>query len=115
MRAWNNIVSNAAEHTDRERGIAISVRQEQKQDHLYLVAAVRDYGTGFSEKDLKHAAEEFYSGDTSRHDRKHQGLGLSITKRFAEAQGGFLEYRNCDTGNGAEVSLWIRKTDDGLG
>lgn len=115
LRAWNNIVSNAAEHTDRERGIAISVRQEQKQDHLYLVAAVRDYGTGFSEKDLKHAAEEFYSGDTSRHDRKHQGLGLSITKRFAEAQGGFLEYRNCDTGNGAEVSLWIRKTDDGLG
>lgn len=107
LRAWNNIVSNAAQHTDRQKGLTISIRQKQKDGHLYLVAAVRDYGAGFSQKDLQHAMEEFYSGDTSRHDRKHQGLGLTIAKRFIEEQGGFLEYKNNATENGAEVSLWI--------
>lgn len=56
----------------------------------------------------------------SRHDRRHQGLGLSIAKRFLEEQGGFLEYGNrTDTagaevyGNrtdttGAEVTMWLK-------
>lgn len=108
LRAWNNIVSNAAEHTDREKGLDIFVRKEEREGKLYLVAAVRDHGTGFSEKDMQHAAEEFYSGDTSRHDRNHQGLGLSIAKRFMEEQGGFLEYKNRSEGNGAEVALWVK-------
>lgn len=108
LRAWNNIVSNGAEHTDRKKGLDISVREGEKEGKLYLVAAVRDHGPGFSEKDLYHATEEFYSGDTSRHDRSHQGLGLSIAKQFAEAQGGFLEYKNCSEGKGAEVALWVK-------
>lgn len=63
-------------------------------------AAVRDYGAGFSDRYLQYAAQEFYSGDASRHDRRHQGLGLASAKRFLEAQGGFLEYRNADEGMG---------------
>lgn len=111
LRAWSNIVSNAVERTEQERGIEISIRQRERKSSLYLVAVVRDYGTGFSERDLQHATEAFYSSDSSRHDRKHQGLGLSIAKRFAEAQGGMLEYKNSDAGEGAEVSLWIKKTN----
>lgn len=67
LRAWSNIVSNAVERTKQERGIEISIRQRETKDSLYLVAVVRDYGTGFSERDLQHAAEAFYSGDSSRH------------------------------------------------
>lgn len=108
LRAWRNIVSNAAEHTDCQKGMAVSIKRMKRDEEFYLEASVLDFGPGFSERDLLHAAEEFYSGDLSRHNRKHQGLGLAIAKRFIEEQGGFLEYKNSSTGSGAEVSLWIK-------
>lgn len=111
LRAFRNIVSNAAEHTDPQRGLHISLREREREEQGYLVVSVRDYGPGFTARDLRHAHEEFYSGDASRHDRKHQGLGLSIAARFMEEQGGFLEYGNAPAGDGAEVSLWIKCMD----
>lgn len=108
LRAWSNIVSNAAEYTNRKKGIEILLRTEYKENQSYLVAAVRDYGTGFSARDLQYADQEFYSGDKSRHDRKHSGLGLPIAKKFVEAQGGFLKFENCKDDEGAVVSLFIR-------
>lgn len=107
LRAWRNIVSNAGEYTDRTRGIRIFVRQESREDQTYFVAGVQDYGGGFSPEDLKYGDREFYSGDKSRHDRTHQGLGLSIAKRFAEEQGGFLEFRNCGKEGGGVAELWM--------
>ena len=108
LRAWSNIVSNGAEHTDRQRGIEILTERRRKGEQVYLRAAVRDCGPGFSKKDLQYADQEFYSGDISRHDRRHSGLGLSIAKKFVEEQGGFLEYGNRRDGAGAEVALWLR-------
>lgn len=78
------------------------------QDHReYLRVSVRDYGSGFSQKALLHGKEAFFSGDESRHDRTHQGLGLSIAADFMKRQGGFVEYHNVDKSQGAEASLWI--------
>lgn len=108
LRAFRNIISNAGEYTDRERGIEIFVRQDFRGYQSYFVAGVLDYGDGFSTEDLKYGDREFYSGDKSRHDRAHQGLGLSIAKRFMEEQGGFLEYKNCQGDGGALVELWLR-------
>ena len=73
-----------------------------------MVASVRDFGSGFTARDLEWADREFYSGDASRHDRAHQGLGLAIARRFVEEQGGFLQYGNEREG-GAVVRLWIGK------
>ena len=89
-RAWKNVVSNAVEHTDRARGIV-----------------VRDFGKGFSEQDLIYADQEFYSGDASRHDRTHQGLGLAIAKKFLKEQGGMLCFYN-HAESGAEVVCRIK-------
>lgn len=108
LRAFRNILSNAGEYTDRERGIQVFVRQESRDGQLFFVAGVLDYGRGFSPEDLKYGDREFYSGDKSRHDRAHQGLGLSIAKRFVEEQGGFLEYGNCGKNGGAVVELCMR-------
>ena len=106
LRAWNNILCNAIEYTDRERGIEVQLRQCSIENQEYLVAVVHDFGEGFTAKDLEYADKEFYSGDQSRHNRNHQGLGLAIAKRFLEEQGGFLKYGN-HAGGGAEVSLWL--------
>ena len=59
-------------------------------------------------------AQEFYRGDDSRHDRSHQGLGLTIAKRFIEAQGGKLELKNSECPQeGGQVSLYIAGNKDG--
>lgn len=107
LRAWSNLVSNGAEYTDPQKGIHIRLCPCEKEGQTYLTASVRDFGPGFTKKDLRHADEEFYSGDTSRHGRDHQGMGLFIAKQFLEEQGGFLTFQNCADGMGAEVSLWI--------
>lgn len=108
LRAWKNIVSNGLEHTSPEKGIRIEICEKVLEDP-YLVVSVRDYGQGFSKEALIHGAEAFFSGDESRHDRKHQGLGLSIAENFMKNQGGFLEYKNVEKECGALVSLWIKK------
>lgn len=105
LRAWKNILSNAGEYTDKSRGIWVRLGQCEREGKEYMTAAVQDYGPGFSPKDLEYADQEFYSGDDSRHNRKHQGLGLAIAKRFLEEQGGFLEFGNYE--NGAEVVMGI--------
>ena len=99
------------------QGIQIEIGTEKvsdNQDSLrkYLVASVRDYGSGFSDQALIYGSEPFFSGDDSRHDRKHQGLGLSIADTFMKKQGGFLKYGNSVEGDGAEVSLWIKIADE---
>lgn len=191
LRAWGNLVDNAMDHTDPEKGICVTIEREilqedfareedsagktafmgnqdfmgkqyfvektecvesydsvgnrdfmesydyvRNQDFMgnygsvgkqassgrtdfirisdsgqdyreYLRVSVRDYGPGFSEKALLHGKEAFFSGDESRHDRKHQGLGLSIAEDFIKSQGGFLEYHNVEKPQGAEAALWI--------
>lgn len=112
IRAWNNILSNAAEHTKRAYGIRVQLYPGRRGETDYLTAVVRDHGAGFTERELSCAAEEFYSGDTSRHDRSHQGLGLAIAKKFMEEQGGFLQFAN-NSDRGAMAALWIRIQKDG--
>lgn len=108
LRAWNNLISNAATYTDGAEGIACSYTVQENEDGRYLVATVRDYGAGFTAKDLQHADEAFYIGDESRHLRNHQGLGLAIAKAVMCAQGGMLCYANATEGAGATVSLWFK-------
>lgn len=107
IRAWKNILSNAVEYTDRNKGVSIGFYLHNENHGKYLSAVVCDYGHGFSRQDLKYADREFYSGDASRHDRKHQGLGLAIARRFLEEQGGRLEFGNHKDGGG-EVRCLIK-------
>lgn len=103
LRAWGNLLSNALEYTDRAAGIRVCIREQEAggrdaegetDRRSCWIAEVFDYGRGFSAKDLRYADQKFYSGDESRHDRTHQGLGLAIARQFAGSQGGDLGYGN---------------------
>lgn len=111
LRAWNNLLENAMEYTDRERGIRISFEMREQEMKNYWIAGVEDYGRGFSEAELRHGTEEFYRGDGSRSGREHQGLGLAIAEKFAAEEGGFLRLYNSAETVGAAVELWLPVCD----
>lgn len=107
LRAWKNILSNAAEHTEKVRGIEVRFGACTVEKEPFMQVCVRDYGRGFSAKDLIYADQQFYSGDTSRHNRDHQGLGMTIAKNFLEEQGGRMVFGNHGE-VGAEVVCQIK-------
>lgn len=107
IRAFENILSNAFAYGDTEKGIRLSVAENCREGEQFLKISVHNFGRGFSKRDLIYADQEFYSGDESRHDSTHQGLGLAIVRKFVAAQGGDLEYRN--EAGGAVVEVYLRE------
>lgn len=81
-----NLVSNAVKYSDPGGKIEIHVYSDG-EDHI--VAEVKDYGIGISEKDLPLIFERFYRTDRSRNRKTGgAGIGLAITKAIVQAHGG---------------------------
>jgi len=69
-KVFHEIIENAAEHTDKEKGIKLNV--EQTDTGLFV--HIRDYGEGVDEAALNHIFEPFFT--TGRGIQKKLGLGL---------------------------------------
>ncbi len=108
LRAWDNIVSNALEHTPGGRKIRIVTEAVTEGGKRYLAARVIDKGQGFTKEELLYAREQFYQGDKSRHGKNHRGLGLYTASQFARRQGGQVVLENEGLeGYGARVTLLL--------
>lgn len=118
VRAFQNIVGNALDHSPEGKGIRIVFSyggkrnsgrnlEQEETGEVYLAAVVMDEGPGFSAEDLKHAAERFYQGDKSRSSKVHYGIGLHTAAEFVRVQGGYLTVENGENGGG-RVTLYIR-------
>ncbi len=81
-----NYVSNALKFTQDKGTVLIRVTAEGKK---YFRLAVEDSGIGIRDEELGRLFAEFQQLDTSM-SKKYQGtgLGLALTKRIVEAQGG---------------------------
>lgn len=102
MRAVLNVVANAVEYTDPERGVVMSFLEGEGR----LQIKVEDFGRGFSTEALYHATEQFYTEKKER-DGEHYGLGLYFAQIVAKEHNGNLHMENKPDGNGAEVVLII--------
>ena len=91
-RAVNNLLDNAAKHSDRVEVLAGpgGVR-------------VRDHGGGIADEDLPYLFDRFYRGASAR-GRPGSGLGLAIVRQVAEQHGGTVRAANA-AGGGAEFVL----------
>jgi two-component system, OmpR family, sensor histidine kinase MprB len=76
-RAVNNLLDNAAQHTDR---VEVTVSADG-------VVVVRDHGPGVPADDVPLIFDRFYRGATAR-GRSGSGLGLAIVRQVAESHGG---------------------------
>jgi len=81
-----NLLSNAVKFTDSG---SVSVSAQVEEDNLHLMVA--DTGIGIRPEDRGRIFVEFSQVDAS-HGRKYEGtgLGLSLSKRLAEAHGGSI-------------------------
>ena len=86
-RAINNLLDNAAQHSDR-----VEVRVSRDG-----TVAVRDHGPGIPEPDLPHLFDRFYRGATAR-GRPGSGLGLAIVRQVAESHGGSVRVESPEDG-----------------
>jgi signal transduction histidine kinase len=84
MQVLLNLLGNAIKFTDSGEVLL----KASLKDGVFLVS-VTDTGPGIAEADLQKIFEEFQQGESASMSRKGgSGLGLPISKRFIEMQGG---------------------------
>lgn len=110
QQALCNLLSNAARHTPP--GTAVEVSASVRGDSLLL--AVADGGPGVAPDVLPRIFDKFYRAPNAA--TGGTGLGLSLVKGFAEAQGGGVTAENrAEGGLVFTVRLPLRKEVGGGG
>ena len=111
-----NLIGNAVKFTD-EGGVFVSVRvgtKDENGDVESLFIDVEDTGIGLSEEDSQAIFAEFAQAEQG-HARRFEGtgLGLTITKRLAQAMGGDVTVRSkLGRGSCFSVSLSLATVSD---
>ena len=95
LRALVNLIENALKHSPSDLPVEIAVRREPQ----WLAFSVLDRGVGVARTERDRIFEPFY-----------RGLGLSIARAVAEAQGGSLLYAERD-GGGSVFTLRVPAVD----
>ncbi|WP_430460621.1 ATP-binding protein [Thalassolituus sp. LLYu03] len=102
-----NLLSNALKFTEKGR-IELRVTGEQSDDRSYrLQLAVRDSGIGIPQEKQDQIFEAFRQADSSTSRRYGgTGLGLTISRRLAQAMGGDIEVTST-LGEGSAFTLML--------
>jgi len=112
LRVVVNLLENAARFS--ADGAAIELRAERRADEILI--AVADRGPGVPAGEEERIFEPFYR-PAGQPDTGGAGLGLSIARRMAEAQGGSVGYEPRQGGGSVFVlrlpAVSIESTADG--
>ncbi|HEY7529539.1 MAG TPA: ATP-binding protein [Gemmatimonadota bacterium] len=115
LHALVNLLENALKYSPPESPVELSVARAGE----FLAFTVRDCGPGVPEADVARIFEPFHRGTAALGSGAGAqpgsvlpgaGLGLSIARRLAEAQGGTVEVRPRD-GGGSEFTLLLPAAD----
>lgn len=102
-RAIMNIISNAIDYSKEDSKIYF--KAEYLQNNIYFT--ITDSGKGFSEKDIKFAITQFYTGDKGRNSKTHYGMGLYIADSIVKQHGGELYIGNSPITGGGRVVIKV--------
>ena len=103
-RSLLNLLGNAAKFTE-DGEVALEVSRETENGQDWMCFRVSDTGLGMSPEQMGRIFEAFAQGDASTTRRYGgTGLGLTITQRFCEMQGGTVSVES-DPGRGSSFSI----------
>jgi signal transduction histidine kinase len=99
----SNLVANALRHTPTGGEVRLTVRELKSGEAEFRVS---DTGEGIAPDDLPQVFTRFYRADKARTRAgdSGSGIGLTIAKHFAEAQGGRIGVES-EVGRGS--SFWF--------
>ena len=101
LRALVNLVENAARYTPRGGAVTLESHMRRAPDGAgRAVFTVQDTGPGFTPEALAKGMQPLYTGEKSRPQDGHMGLGLTFAADVARRHGGALALRNA-AGGGA--------------
>ena len=106
LRALVNLIENAAKYSPPGAPIDLSVRREGDR----LAFAVSDRGSGVPSSERERVFEPFYRRASGAPDVGGAGLGLSIARGIAEAQGGSVTLSDRE-GGGSVFTLSVPAID----
>lgn len=97
------LMDNAIFYTPEGRTITLRLSEKKgsrriSAGHSVLEFEVADSGPGIPDEKKKLIFDRFYRADSSRSDKKHFGLGLSIAKELAELHGGSIRILDGEAG-----------------
>lgn len=95
--AFINIMKNCIEHTPEGGEIHITAATNP----LYTQFTIADSGPGIDKADMPYIFNRFYKGKAS--GAGNVGIGLAMSKRIVEAQGGSIEAKNVPCGGASFV------------
>ncbi|HWQ68276.1 MAG TPA: PAS domain-containing sensor histidine kinase [Methanospirillum sp.] len=98
---FGNILDNAIKYSNT----GSIVRFDGIQSDTEIIIQVKDTGIGLQPAERIRVFEKFYKADSSRHDAKSYGLGLSITRDIVERNGGIIQVESEGTGKGTTFIL----------
>jgi len=104
-----NLLSNAGKFSPYRARVVIRTRNPAPG---WVELAVLDEGFGISRDVLAHLFEPFVQGESRQAARSGLGLGLALSRRLAEMQGGTLTAESEGRGRGATFTLQLPTASD---
>ncbi|HEX6241066.1 MAG TPA: ATP-binding protein [Polyangiales bacterium] len=106
-RALDNLLDNAAAYSESDQPVTLSIARTPE----FVELCVEDRGIGIAPEHLAHIGRPFYRTDRSRARRTGGlGLGVSLSRRIAEAHGGTLTIESeLGVGTRARLRLPLRR------
>lgn len=96
------LLDNAITHSGPGQTIEMGARVLPRQTVFFVI----DHGTGIADAEKEKVFERFYSGDPSRTEKSHFGLGLSIAKEIVKLHQGTI-CLNDTPGGGCTFEIWL--------
>lgn len=112
-----NLLSNAVKYTDDgDIMLRTWIDEPERPDQLdqfHLFFSVEDTGFGISSEENDLLFEPFIQTSTGQQSAGGSGLGLVITKQFAELMGGDIQIKSqVDKGSRFVVDLYMKNADE---